>query len=192
MFKDRDVISGMERAIKTYEEINILMIVIPNNLKTAYPRLKQELLTIKCGKEMLSQFVVDNTLKKKGAQSIHTKLLLQMIAKRGNILWVPSFGKEMSAALNGTCIMGIDSASKGGISVMAGCATTNSTFSLLASSTIGLKGPEKKFTDMLSVATKCVDGYAARNKRAPEELIIFMLAVPVSYTHLTLPTTPYV
>ena len=50
MFKDRDVISGIERAMKTHEEANILMIVIPNNLKTAYPRLKQELLTIKCGK----------------------------------------------------------------------------------------------------------------------------------------------
>lgn len=81
--------------------------------------------------------------------------------------------------------MGIDSASKGGTNIMAGCATTNSTFSLLASSTIALSGgPDKKFKEMLSVATECVKGYAARNKRPPEELIIFMLAVPGDQVNL--------
>jgi len=50
MFKDRDVIAGIDRALKTYESTNILMVCIPNNLKSAYPRLKQELLTIKYGR----------------------------------------------------------------------------------------------------------------------------------------------
>ena len=91
MFKDRDVIAGMEKALKAHDNTNLLMVVIPGNLKNHYPRFKQELLTVKAGKEVISQFVVENTLKKKNPQSVHTKLLLQMLAKRGNILWVPSY-----------------------------------------------------------------------------------------------------
>jgi hypothetical protein len=91
-FKDRDVMSGIERALKSFPDANILLVVIPNSLKTAYPKFK--LLTLGSDKEqpVLTQFVTDRTLgKKNGAQSVHTKLLLQMIAKRGNILWVPSY-----------------------------------------------------------------------------------------------------
>lgn len=33
--------------------------------------------------------MIDTQFQKKGFQSIATKILLQMIAKRGNILWVP-------------------------------------------------------------------------------------------------------
>lgn len=40
-FKDRDIISGIERALKSYPDANILMVVIPNNLKSAYPKFKQ-------------------------------------------------------------------------------------------------------------------------------------------------------
>jgi hypothetical protein len=159
-----------------------MMICIPASLKTAYPKLKQELLTIQGGKEMLSQFVVENTLKKKGVQSIHTKLLLQMVAKRGNILWVPTFNEALSNALSGTCIMGIDTASKGGLSIMAGCATTNSTFNLLSTSTTTCGS--NKFTDMMGVATRCIEGYSKRNKGPPNELIIFMLAVPGDQVNL--------
>ena len=43
------------------------MIVLPGSLKSTYPRVKQELLSLKGGKEMISQFVVENTLRKKGA-----------------------------------------------------------------------------------------------------------------------------
>ena len=91
MFKDRDVIAGIEKALKAHESTNLILIVLPNNLKSYYPKIKQDLLSAKAGKEMISQFVVESTLKKKGVQSVHTKLLLQMLAKRGNILWVPSY-----------------------------------------------------------------------------------------------------
>ena len=91
MFKDRDVIAGIEKALKAHENTNLMLIVLPNNLKVHYPKFKQDLLSVKAGKEMISQFVVESTLKKKGVQSVHTKLLLQMLAKRGNILWVPSY-----------------------------------------------------------------------------------------------------
>ena len=38
---------------------------------------------------MICQIVTDGTLRKKNLQSIATKVLLQIIAKRGNTLWVP-------------------------------------------------------------------------------------------------------
>ena len=183
MFKDRDVIAGVERALKAHDTTNIMMVVLPGNLKSFYPKIKQDLLLAQSGKEIISQFVIENTLKKKGAQSIHTKLLLQMIAKRGNILWVPSYSEEMQNTLEKTCIMGIDTASKGGVTVMGGCGTTNSTFSLLASSTVTLdKGDKYKY--MVEIGVKVVEGYAARNKTPPKELIIFMLAVPGDQVNL--------
>jgi hypothetical protein len=47
--------------------------------------------------------MTEGTLRKKGLQSIATKILLQIIAKRGNILWVPrlSIDLEFSAMLVG-------------------------------------------------------------------------------------------
>jgi hypothetical protein len=39
--------------------------------------------------------MTDATLRKKNLQSIATKVLLQIIAKRGNTLWVPETTKEI-------------------------------------------------------------------------------------------------
>jgi hypothetical protein len=167
-FKDRDIISGIERALKSYPDANILMVVIPNNLKTAYPKFKQATLCSDRETPIVTQFVTDGTLRRKsGAQSVHTKLLLQMIAKRGNILWVPSYQEEMNNALDKTMLMGVDTASKGGVSVMAACGTVNSSFSLMASATAPNEGNEKKFNNMLTVATQCIQGYVTRNKGPP-------------------------
>lgn len=40
-FRDKDFINGIDLAVKKYEEANILIVVIPLNLKPAYPKLKQ-------------------------------------------------------------------------------------------------------------------------------------------------------
>ena len=105
-------------------------------MKTAYPKLKQYTLVGDSNSNVLTQFVTDGTLRRKsGAQSVHTKLLLQMAAKRGNILWVPSYDDELDRKLAGVMLIGLDSAAKSGKSIMASCGTINSTFSLLASST---------------------------------------------------------
>lgn len=39
--------------------------------------------------KLVTQVVTENTMRKKNLRSIATKVLLQIIAKRGNILWVP-------------------------------------------------------------------------------------------------------
>lgn len=41
-------------------------------------------------KSIVTQVVVETTLRKKNARSIHTKILLQTAAKAGNTLWAPS------------------------------------------------------------------------------------------------------
>lgn len=63
----------------------ICCVVIPMSLKNNYKNIKAH--TIK--NEIVTQIVTEATLRKKGLQSIATKVLLQIIAKRGNILWVP-------------------------------------------------------------------------------------------------------
>jgi hypothetical protein len=54
---------------------------------------------------MLTQVMVENLLSKKGFQSIATKILLQVLAKRGNTLWVP---KPICNVQN-TMLVGFDS-----------------------------------------------------------------------------------
>ena len=161
-----------------------MLVVIPSSLKTSYPKLKQHLLVAKNKQEMISQFVVETTLRKKGAQSIHTKLLLQIIAKRGNILWAPKLSNQLSDRLAGTCLIAIDSASKGSTTVISSCGTTNSTFTLHSSSRVVVDKPENKYQHMLKVAADCVEAYNVRNKGIPKEVIIFMNAVPADQVNL--------
>jgi hypothetical protein len=67
--------------------------VIPNFLKQNYGEIKRECLK---NLNIVSQCIVENTLRKKNIQSIATKVLLQMIAKRGNVLWVPKMTGKLS------------------------------------------------------------------------------------------------
>lgn len=80
-----DIYKNIENAKK--DGCNLLFIVIPNILKTQYKKIKDYcLLDIKS----VSQIATEGTLGKKNVQSIATKILLQIIAKKGNILWVPT------------------------------------------------------------------------------------------------------
>ena len=107
-----------------------------------------------------------------------------MAAKRGNILWLPTLKSELEAALDKTCILGLDSSIKGGQTCMSACATTNSKFSLLSSATVNVPAGGDKYKCMLTVASKCVDAYTTKNKCTPKELIVFMLAVPGDQANL--------
>ena len=79
----------------TNKNVNICLIVLPNNMKTDYKRIKYNSLM----DGMLTQVVTDGTLRKKNLQSIATKVLLQIIAKRGNTLWVPKTLREVYSAM---------------------------------------------------------------------------------------------
>ncbi len=94
------------------------------NLKKNYKNIK----TYTIGQEIVTQVVTEGTLRKKGLQSIATKVLLQIIAKRGNILWVPRISVELPFS---AMLVGFEQTKLGNKTVMAICATINSTFSLV-------------------------------------------------------------
>lgn len=74
---------------------------------------------------MVCQIFTEGKLKNKNAQSIATKVLLQIIAKRGNTLWVP----KTKGKLDDVMLLAIDNAKlDNGKNVLAACGTVNSTF----------------------------------------------------------------
>lgn len=79
---------------------------------------------------MLCQIFTEPKLKNKNAQSICTKVLLQIIAKRGNTLWVPKTGKGIEDVM----LVAVDNAKlDGGKNVLAACGTVNSSFTSIYS-----------------------------------------------------------
>ena len=93
-----------------------------------------------------------------------------MLAKRGNILWVPSYKDEMEKVLDKAMVIGIDNGSKSGINIMAACGSINSTLSSYASATKTISNDknDQKYQSMLDVTLKCVEAYVSRNKNAPK------------------------
>ncbi len=133
---ERNAIDEIKRTLKKAVEkgSNICLIVIPPNMKSQYKRIKEASLL---DNKLVCQVAVEATLRKKNAQSIATKILLQIIAKRGNTLWVPK-GK---AKIDDTMLIGIDSGTlQGGKSIMAACGTVNSTFTSVCTRTVEYKG----------------------------------------------------
>lgn len=113
--------SEIENAMRK-DKINIALIVIPSYLKNNYGEIKRECLK---NLNIVSQCITDKTLRKPNLQSVATKILLQMIAKRGNILWVP----RMRGQLSDTMIMAFDNAKGPAGNSIVCCSTVNSTFS---------------------------------------------------------------
>lgn len=121
------------------------LIVIPQFLKQNYGEIKKE-----CLKRfsIVSQCVVDSTLRKKNLQSIATKLLLQMIAKRGNVLWVPKTTGKISSAM----IMAFDNAKGHRGGNLACTATMNDTYSNYYSQFLSYENNEDKFNAMVKLS----------------------------------------
>lgn len=129
------------------EGCNMVFVAIPNTLKNQYKKIKEHCLMEAC---ILSQVACESTLGKKNVQSIATKILLQIIAKKGNTLWVPSFSKQISH----TMIVGFDNASVGGKSVVSICSTINSTFSSVFTLSERYSSNEDKMVKMSNLLCK--------------------------------------
>ena len=132
------------------EKINVCFVVIPNFLKHNYQDIKKQCLQ---KSNVISQCAVESTLKKKNLQSIATKILLQMIAKRGNILWVP----KLSTSLKDTMIMAFDKAKASRSTVLSCCATINETFSSIFSKTASFQSDEEKFQAMKKASLEIIN-----------------------------------
>ncbi len=108
------------------------------------------------------------TLRKKNLQSIATKILLQIIAKRGNTLWVP----KAPSGLTTTMMIAFEGAQGPKKTTLGMCATINSTFSSIFSRTEQYQNVSEKFNLMASLSLKAIDAYSHRNKEVPSEVII--------------------
>ena len=84
---ERNAVDEIKRTLRKAVDrgSNIALIVIPPNMKSQYKRIKEASLL---ENKLVCQVAVEATLRKKNAQSIATKILLQIIAKRGNTLRV--------------------------------------------------------------------------------------------------------
>ena len=103
-----------------------------------------------------------------------------MAAKRGNILWAPTYSEAMNTVLDKVMMVGIDGGSKAGTKMMAACGSMNSTHTAYASATkvLGQDKNDQKYQAMLEVTLQCVEAYINRNKSKPKELIVFMNSSP--------------
>lgn len=118
---------------------------------------------------MICQIATEGTLRKKNFKSIATKILLQMVAKRGNTLWVPQSAQKLEK----TMLMAFDNSKSGKKNVLSGVATINSTFSSISSKIEEYNDVNDKLKAMFSLSLKLVDSYVHRNKAPPEEIIAF-------------------
>lgn len=85
---------------------------------------------------MITQVLTDAKLKNKNAQSIATKVLLQIIAKRGNTLWI----SKPTCQAEQTMLVGFDTSKVGSKTLLAISAFINSTFSSIYSKTVLYEG----------------------------------------------------
>lgn len=137
-------------------------------MKSQYKRIKEAALI---QNKLVCQVACEATLRKKNAQSIATKILLQIIAKRGNTLWVP----KTKGKVEDTMLVGIDTGSlPGGKNIMAVCGSVNSTFSSIYTKSLEYKGMEDKFQTMHKGVFHIVEYYVERNKVPPKDIILFM------------------
>jgi hypothetical protein len=148
------------------EGCNICLIILPNQLKTQYKKLKTAALL---KHKIICQMTTEATLRKQNLRSIATKILLQIIAKRGNTLWVP----KSPEGVKGAMMVAFETAKAGKMTTLGMCATLNSTFSSIFSRCESYCDNDKKFSTMLNLALKAVEAYAHRNKEPPAEVVIF-------------------
>jgi len=157
----------ISKAIRgTNKNVNICLIVLPNNMKNDYKRIKYNSLM----DGMLTQVVTDGTLRKKNLQSIATKVLLQIIAKRGNTLWVPKTLREVYGAM----LIAFDTAKAKEGTVLAAAATINSTYSSLYTHCKVFVKAEDKFQAMVELTLSCIHAYSDRNQTPPNEVILLL------------------
>lgn len=148
------------------EGCNICLVILPTQFKTQYKKLKTAALL---NHKIVCQMTTEATLKKNNLRSIATKILLQIIAKRGNTLWVPKVPKSASSLM----MVAFETAKAGRATTLAMCSTLNSAFSSIFSRTETFEMSEKKFASMLNLTMKGVEAYLARNKEVPAEMLIF-------------------
>lgn len=91
-------------------------------------------------------------------------MLLQIIAKRGNTLWVP----KSTCKLESSMLAAFDSAKLGNSTVLALTATINSTFSSVFSAITQYDNNSARFGKMAELTCNAISAYVQRNDRPPK------------------------
>lgn len=154
------------------EDCNIFLIVIRTDMKNHYGDIKRFCLE---EKGIISQVVVESTLKKKNARSIHTKILLQAAAKAGNTLWAPSIPADLKGK---TMLVSFDFSKAGGEKKLVGIATVNETMTKFTSESMDLSEAADKFQKMVRMMINFVTKYSKRNGKVPREIILLTNSCP--------------
>lgn len=105
---------------------------------------------------MISQVFTEAKLRNKNAQSIATKVLLQIIAKRGNTLWSPKINSKVSDLM----LIGVDNAAIKNGNVIAACGTVNSSFTSIYTQTVKYQTISDKFSAINTAVLSIVNYYA--------------------------------
>ncbi len=109
---------------------------------------------------------MEGTLKKKGEKSIHTKILLQIAAKMGNILWqpsIPAIFKERSSM-----ILSFNYSKAGCSKKLVGVGSSDKYFSSYFSESSNLNNNADKFKEMVSIVFKLLNRFIKRNNHLPK------------------------
>ena len=148
------------------------MVVLPNQMKASYKHLKKA--SLLCDTPILTQMVLEATLKKKGLDSILTKILLQVTAKVGNTLWMSSNNIHISSKV---MIVGVHQTGKVGNKgrvVTAFSATVSDSFQDYCSkSYVTDKAVMPVIDKMQEVIGEALKGYVKNNNGTyPDEIIV--------------------
>ncbi len=162
-------LADIEHALTELGEQGVGLVVLPNSMKTQYKKIKQHCLR---DRSILSQVMLASTLKHKNVQSILTKVLLQINAKLGNVLWAARLPRQVSK----TMLMGI-SVNKDGANpsqaAVGVCCSVNEAISRYFSILAYQAHASVVVTNLLELTLKQMEAYYRANQNTlPEEVIV--------------------
>ena len=150
------------------DDVNLCLIILASTKKESYQKLKKYALK----NEMMTQMLTTKKIQGKGVTSVFTKVLLQMLAKRGNTLWVPESPKEILNIM----LIGFDTAKFKNSTIITMCSTLNSTYTSIFTQ-YAVAEQNDKFKQMVNLTMKSINEYMARNEKNPKEIILLSHAV---------------
>ena len=83
----------------------MILLIIPNSMKSRYKEIKGQALKY----SLNTQLMVSSNLKNYNLRIIATKILLQMLVKVGNTLWVPQIPEALSEKI---MLIGLDTSGR--------------------------------------------------------------------------------
>ena len=121
-YKNNQSLQDIKEQIFKYintDHDSIVLLILPNPLKTSYRQIKKW--SLNNNNPLLTQVVLEATLKKKGLDSILTKVLLQVSAKVGNTLWVAQASQKPQRKI---MFIGVHQTAKSGNKIVTGFSST--------------------------------------------------------------------